>query len=69
MELVIKEMPRKFWFNNVPLPDPGVEFSPEEVKDVYSAQYPDITTAIIEGPEIHDDHLTFKFVRNVGTKG
>lgn len=69
MALVVQELTRKFWFNNVPLPDPGPEFTPEEVKDVYSAQYPDITTAIIEGPIAHEDHVAYKFVRNVGTKG
>jgi PRTRC genetic system protein C len=69
MALVIQELKRKFSFNGVPLPDPGPEFTPDEVKDVYSAQYPDITTAIIDGPIPHEDHVEFKFVRNVGTKG
>lgn len=69
MEISVQALPRQFWFNNVPLPDPGTEFTPDEVRDVYSAQYPDISTAIIDGPDVHEDHITYKFVRNVGTKG
>lgn len=70
MAIKVAVLKRSFSFNGVELPDPGPEFSPEDVRDLHSAQYPDISTAIIEGP-IHSesDSLDYKFVRNVGTKG
>ena len=34
-----------------------------------SSSYPEITTASIEGPEVVDGVLKFKFVRVLGTKG
>lgn len=69
MAIEITQLKRQFEFNGVQLPDPGPEFSPEEVRDVYSAQYPDLTTAVIDGPNQHADYVEYKFIRNVGTKG
>jgi PRTRC genetic system protein C len=69
MAIEIKVLKRTFTFNGVTLTDPGAEFTPEEVRDVHSAQFPDISTAIIEGPVHSNDSVEYKFVRNVGTKG
>jgi PRTRC genetic system protein C len=69
MSITVQTLTRAFTFNGVSLLDPGPEFTPEEVKDVYAAQYPDISTAVIEGPEMKGDVAEYKFVRNVGTKG
>jgi PRTRC genetic system protein C len=69
MPIEIKPLKRTFTFNAVKLPDPGSSFTPEEVKDLYSAQYPDLTTATISEPETNGDTIAYKFVRNVGTKG
>jgi hypothetical protein len=43
--------------------------TPEQVKDVYSATYPEITSASIEGPEHKGGKLVYTFRRAVGTKG
>lgn len=69
MALQVQVLTRTFAFNDVPLPDPGSDFTVEEVKDLYSAQYPDLSTALIAEPEMKDDVAHYKFVRNVGTKG
>jgi PRTRC genetic system protein C len=69
MAITIQKVARQFSFNGVDLPDPGENFTPEEVRDVYSAQYPDISTAIIEAGEVTATGISYKFVRNVGTKG
>lgn len=69
MTIDIKKLKRKFSFNGADLPDPGEAFTPEEVKDLYSNQYPDISTAIVNEPTIKDDVATYTFTRNVGTKG
>ena len=69
MTIQAKTMTRKFTFNGVNLPDPGPNFSVDEVKDIYSNQYPDLATAIVSEPSISGDVATYTFTRNVGTKG
>lgn len=69
MTIQIAQATRTFTFNGVSLVDPGVDFSPEEIRDLYSAQYPDIITAVIEGPAVEGATLNYKFIRNVGSKG
>jgi len=69
MAIETKVITRKFSFNGADLPDPGPAFTPEEVKDIYSNQYPDLSTAIVNEPSIKDDVMTYTFKRNVGTKG
>ena len=69
MAIEITKLTRKFSFNGADLPDPGEAFTPEEVKDIYSNQYPDLSTAIVSEPTIAGDVATYTFTRNVGTKG
>jgi PRTRC genetic system protein C len=60
---------REFGYNGIRLPDPSVVLTPEEVKAVYSAHYPELATASIEGPEVVGDKLRYQFRISVGTKG
>jgi PRTRC genetic system protein C len=60
---------REFGYNGIRLPDPNVALSPEEVKAVYSTQYPELATAAINGPDAMGDTLRYEFVRAIGTKG
>jgi PRTRC genetic system protein C len=60
---------RIFEFNGVRLPDPDPKLSPEEVRNLYALQYPDIATASITGPEAVGDKLVYRFTRAIGTKG
>ncbi len=69
MTITVQKLLRSFAYNGIALPDPGPELSPEQVRDVYSATYPEITTASIEGPEQKGDRLVYTFRRAVGTKG
>jgi PRTRC genetic system protein C len=69
MAIEIQKLTRKFTFNGTNLPDLGEAFSPDEVKDIYSNQYPDLSTAIVSEPVISGDVATYTFTRNVGTKG
>lgn len=64
-----KVMPRSFTYNGLKLPDPDPRMTPEEVKAVYSHQYPELATAAITGPEGTGQHLLYSFVRAIGTKG
>lgn len=65
----VANLTRVFEYNGVKLPDVGAHLTPEQVKDVYAATYPDITSAQIEGPESKAGKLVYSFRRAVGTKG
>ena len=51
------------------LPDPNPAMTPEEVRQFFATQYPDITTASITGPEAEGDKLHYSFARAIGSKG
>jgi PRTRC genetic system protein C len=55
---------RSFSFLGLKLPDPNPKLTAEEVRSFYSAQYPDLATAAITGPEAVGDKLIFRFERN-----
>jgi PRTRC genetic system protein C len=60
---------RYFEFNGMRLPDIDPQLSPEEIRALYSHQYPDIATASITGPEAVGDKLRYQFTRAIGSKG
>lgn len=60
---------REFAYNGIKLPDPNPEMSLEQIREVYSPAYPELTTAAIEGPELTNETLVYRFVRAVGAKG
>jgi len=65
----IKELTRSFSYNGVSLADPGTHITPEQVRDIYTATYPELSTASVEGPEVKKGTLSYTFRRAVGTKG
>jgi PRTRC genetic system protein C len=71
--LLKTELPRIFIHReqneDVRLTDPGNDFSPEAVLNFYSATYPILTTARIDGPDIKGDEVIYKFISVIGTKG
>ena len=68
MSIAINEIRRVFRYNGVALPDvPGME--PKEVRDLYSAQYPELISAEIEAGEVRDGVQEYTFRKAVGTKG
>ena len=64
-----KVLARSFTYNGVKLPDPDPRMKPEEVKIIYSHQFPELATAAITGPEASGEQLQYSFVRAIGTKG
>ena len=64
-----RPLSRHFEFNGVRLPDVDPKLSPEEVRNLYAHQYPEIATASITGPEAVGDKLVYRFSRAIGTKG
>lgn len=69
MAIQTQQLERAFRYNSVDLPDPGSQFSVDQVRDLYSATYPEIVSAAIEGPEEKSGKLVYTFRRAVGTKG
>lgn len=68
MTIAINEIRRVFRYNGVQLPDvPGMEA--REVRDLYSAQYPELISAEIEAGEVRDGVQEYTFRKAVGTKG
>jgi len=64
-----RTLSRSFSYNGLKLPDPDPRMTPEEVKSLYSHQYPELATAAISGPEASGDQMQYSFVRAIGTKG
>ena len=60
---------RSFRFNKRVLPDPNPRLTPAQVKDLYAAQFPELASAAIEGPELKGGQQVYGFTRQVGTKG
>lgn len=69
MALEVKALAREFSYNGMTLMDPGAQFTPDQVRDMYTAQYPELTTAAVDGPEHTGDVVRFTFVRAAGAKG
>jgi PRTRC genetic system protein C len=73
MALEVTKLERSFQFKKdgtlVTLPDPNPEFSVEEVMQFYSGQYPELTTATLDGPKIEGRKAVYGVKTTVGTKG
>ena len=69
MALTVTKMARVFQFQGIRLPDPNSEMSVEEVKALYAAQYPELATAVVNGPEAVGDKMRYTFERAIGSKG
>ena len=68
MAIEVKEVTRRYRYNGITLPDiPGL--SPKDVRDVYSAQYPELISADIEQGDVRNGIQEITFKRAVGTKG
>ncbi len=68
MTIEVSEIKRCYRYNGINLPDvPGM--SPREVRDLYSAQYPELVSADIDMGEIRNGVQEITFRRAVGTKG
>lgn len=69
MALQTEAAVRVFSYAGAELPDPGPHMSPEQVRDLYSASFPEIVSAQIEGPTRNGNKLVYEFRRAAGTKG
>lgn len=68
MAIDIQETQKRYRYNGVTLPDvPGM--SAREIRDLYSAQYPELVSAEIEMGPVQAGVQEITFKRAVGTKG
>lgn len=65
----VTQLTRAFAYAGVTLPDPAPAMNVDQVRDIYAATFPELTTASVEGPETRDGKMLFTFRRAVGTKG
>jgi PRTRC genetic system protein C len=68
MALTVTKMTRVFQFQRIRLPDPNPEMSVEEVKALDAAQYPELATAVVNGPEAAGDRMRHTFERPIVRK-
>jgi PRTRC genetic system protein C len=69
MPIKATQLERAFSFNGVELPDPNPAFTVEQVRDMYVATYPELATAVVEGPAPLNGTMRYTFTRAVGAKG
>jgi len=73
MALDIKGLKRVFILkkgnDTLTLEDPDSRMSLSEVTDFYSMNYPELTTATLQGPELEEDRAVYRFKTTIGTKG
>lgn len=73
MALDIKGLKRVFILkkgnDTLTLEDPDSRMSLSEVTDFYSINYPELTTATLQGPELEEDRAVYRFKTTIGTKG
>jgi PRTRC genetic system protein C len=69
MALTVAKMTRIFQFHGIRLPDPNPVMSVDEVKALYATQYPELATAVVNGPEAVGDKMRYTFDRAIGSKG
>lgn len=60
---------RGFTYNNQNLGDPNPSLPPEQIKEMFAAAKPELSGAVIEGPELINGRQIYRFVKQVGTKG
>lgn len=69
MALTVTKPVREFLFSGVRLPDPNVSMTVDDVRAFYCATYPELATAVVNGPEAIGNKLRYTFDRAVGSKG
>jgi PRTRC genetic system protein C len=67
--MTIAKLNRRFKFGGQVLPDVASDLDLEAVRSLYSAAYPELTTAALTGPEEVDGTLVYTFRTSIGVKG
>jgi PRTRC genetic system protein C len=62
-------LPREFYYQRSPIPDPNPQMSVEDVRELLTPSYPEIATATVTGPLDTGTALCYTFARAIGSKG
>ena len=65
----VSQVVREFEFNGARLPDPNPTLGVDAVREVYCAQYPNLTNASVEGPDMKGGKAVYTFKAGFGSKG
>lgn len=65
----VLDLTREFKYNGVKLADPNPQLGPEQVKEFYASQYPELLNALVEGPVTKNGVAAYSFTRAAGVKG
>lgn len=70
-ELLITTAKRVFQLNDLKLPDPDPSMPLDDVLELYSNQYPELTNATMEEPEINEEgtEAIYRIKVNTGKNG
>lgn len=69
MALQTVSIRREFKYNGMNLADPSPEKTPDQVRGFYARMYPELNTAVIEGPTTKNGVSTYSFAKAAGSKG
>ena len=69
MALNVTVKTRIFKYGDLILSDPNKNMTISEALKFYSMQYPELTTATIEGPAMDNDNVVYTFSKSIGVKG
>lgn len=73
--LMVKNVVREFKVkrnnakDDVVLPDPNSNMTPTDVMKFYSGQYPELTSASVNGPNMKNGKAIYLFETVIGEKG
>lgn len=63
------EIKRSFAYNGIKLLDPNPAIGPDQVREFFASQYPELNNAVVEGPVTKNGTATYTFARAAGAKG
>ena len=69
MALEATTLRREFKYNGMTLADPAIGKTPDQVRVFYARMYPELTTAVVEGPVTKSGIATYTFLKAAGSKG
>ncbi|KQB58906.1 MULTISPECIES: PRTRC system protein C [Acidovorax] len=69
MALQSTVLTRKFTYNGMTLADPAPGKDPDQIRIFFANQFPELLTAVVEGPSTKAGVATYNFQRAVGSKG
>jgi len=67
--LIVTEVSRQIVYEGRTLADVNPEASVEDVLAIHALSFPELATAVVEGPELKEGHRVYTVKKRLGTKG